>query len=173
MTKNLETKFTQHLFLMGERFDDRVTQWFKGALIIEHDLSEMERGCKLAILMRICSVTMGHKITKLTEVIGGSQKGMTLARLSGAYPVAITQTTAYERGLVTRLVDMVEIVVDLTKLHSDYSDCLSELRSRMHGLKGASVAHIRDAQRAIQNQNRAISDMVGGLVQQNFRRLLV
>ena len=116
---------------------------------------------------------MGHKITKLTEVIGGSQKGMTLARLSGAYPVAITQTTAYARGLVTRLVDMVEIVVDLTKLHSDYSDCLSELRSRMHGLKGASVAHIRDAQRTIQNQNRAISDMVGGLVQQNFRRLLV
>ncbi len=173
MKKSKETKFTQHLFLMGERFDDRVAQCFKGALIIEHDLSEMERGCKLAILMRICSVTMGHKITKLTEVIGGSQKGMTLARLSGAYPVAITQTTAYERGLVTRLVDMVEIVVHLARLHADYSDGLSELRSCMHGLKGASVAHIRDAQSAIQKQNKAISDWVDGLVKQNFRRLLV
>lgn len=173
MKKNQETKFTQHLFLLGDSFDDRVTQWFKSAVIIEHDLSDMTRDCKLAILMRICSVTMGHKITKLTEVIGSNEKGLTLARLSGSYPVVIKQTTAYERGLCTKLVNVVEGVVAMNRSHSNYSDCLYELRRSSHGLKGGPNLNIHKHQNIIEQQNKEIGDFMDGIVKQNFRRLLV
>ena len=173
MVKNNEAKFSQHLFLMGDKFDDRVTQWFKGAIIIEHDLSVMDRGGKLETLMQICRVTMGHKITKITEVIGGSEKGLTLARLSGTYPVAISQNSAYERGLITRLVTIVMVVRGMNRRHSDYSDCLSELRSCAHGLKGGAVATIQKFQNSSQQLNQDIGDLMDGIVKQNFRRLLV
>jgi hypothetical protein len=151
----------------------RITQWFKGAIIIEHDLSDMDSEDKLATLMRICSGTMGHKITKLTEVIGGSEKGLTFARLSGTYPVAITQNSAYERGLFTRILTVVEVVNEMIRVHSNYSDCLSELRNCVHALKGVSVPKIREYQNSICQHNNEVVDLMGDLIEQNFRRLLV
>ena len=173
MSKRTETKFSQHLYLMGDRFDDRITQWFKGAVIIEHDLAAISGADKFALLMRICSVTMGHKITKLTEVIGGAEKGMSLARLSGAYPVAITQETAYERGLLTRIVDVTNLVRAMNRKHENYSECLRDLRRNTHGLTGVSVSKLGAIHAAIENHNKVIGDLIAQGVTQNFRRLLV
>ena len=173
MKKRKTPNFTQHLYLMGDRFDEQITQWFKGSIIIEHDLDAIRSNDKLAILKQICSVTMGHKITKVTEVIGGSPKGLMFARLSGAYPIAITQNSGREKGLLTRLVDVVTVLRDLHRVNSVYSDCLSELRHCTHGLKGVSVAKMRELHDAIEQHAEEFDKLIDSGVGQNFRRLLV
>lgn len=65
------------------------------------------------------------------------------------------------------------VVRGMNRLHSDYSDCLSELRSCAHGLKGVSVATVQKFQNSSQQLNKEIGDFMDGIVKQNFRRLLV
>lgn len=165
--------FCQHLLLMGDRFDAQVTQWFKGAVLIEHDLLRSFSDEKFSKLGRICSEAVGTKITKLTEVIGGTAKGITFAKISGSYPVVLSCNTTYERGLMTRLVEINDYLEVLENASSRYLQCLFHVSRYSRGLQKGNGAELRDIASSIREQHLFVHNSFSEIVEKNFRKLLV
>lgn len=168
-----EFKFTQHLYLMGDRFDDRLPEWFKGSIVIEHDRDEMHSRDKLAKLMQIAGITMGHKITKLTEVIGGSDKGLAFAKLSGAYPIVIEQHSQNQKRVASKLVKLAADMKLLDGAYTTYSSILNCVGATAKGLKGASPAEMQKIADPVRDQHQQFIDSITNLAEQNFRRILI
>jgi hypothetical protein len=173
MSKGTKSKFTQHLYLMGDRFDAQVAQWFKGAVIIEYDLSQMSHGNKFFKLGKLCGVSLGHQVTKVTEIIGGPAKGVTLAKLSGAYPVVLSSRSAYERGLITRILELFDYVQILRISSERYVENLYGVVRYTHGLKGSSAAELNDIADAIHKQHCGAEASLISLIKQSIRSLLI
>lgn len=173
MKKIIPSISHQKIFLFGEVHDSRIDQWFKGSWVIEHDLEKLDPNGFLGKVMMIAEVTGGVKVTKMTEVITGSTKGLSFAKLSGSYPLIISQNTPYERGLLTRIVHMLQKVQTLDQLGLQYKICAEFVENFTLGMKCENSLPLSFYRKHIYDFHCVMMKSSINIAKKNFRRLII
>jgi len=165
--------FSQHLLLMGDRFDAQVTRWFKGAVVIEHDLKSKSGKHEFKEIGFLCGDTFGYKITKVTEVIGGLDKGVTLAKISGSFPLVMTCRTEEERDVQAQALELSRRIELLKDARAANFECLFGVVNCTRGAVGKSNEGLKKSAQDMWQQHLAMEDAIQNVIKVNLRSLLI
>lgn len=109
----------------------------------------------------------------MTEVMTRSTKGLSFAKLSGNYPLIISQNTPYERGLLTRIIHLLQKVHQLDKLGMQYRIHAKYLDHSTRGLKNENSMPLNFYHAHIFDFHCVMIKSGIEIAKKNFHRLII